>query len=249
MFTYLFLALLACIITWRIILPGMKTGSWKTHSTGTPLPGATPATAGGGAPAVTPPRGTDTERWYSEYGWSILFVIVGVVVVYWGFQNTQIRPADAGSWSWTHWLPLLIIWGTLSVLITLNKKALGEAVTVLQTVLAVTMVGALVVLPLVHAIWGESSSSQQTLERCPHYSSLVDRECTITEKPTILVTEEVTREGESELCYLKPKSAVLLTNKVGVNSFEFKSANGVFPIRYKLVRRTDMVNGKCPKKF
>lgn len=97
----------------------------------------------------------------TPYWPSILIVIVGVVAVYWGFQNTQIRPTDAGSWSWAHWLPLLIIWSTISVLIVFNKKALGEAATMLQTVLAIAMVGALVVLPLVHAIWDESSSSQQ----------------------------------------------------------------------------------------
>lgn len=118
-------------------------------------------------PATTASKrsGSNDEKWYIKYVWSILVIVVGAWLVYWGFQNTQIRPADAGSWSWAHWLPLLIIWGILSVLIALNRKVLGDAAKVLQTVLAIAMVGALVVLPLAHAIWGESSSSQQAQQQ------------------------------------------------------------------------------------
>lgn len=152
MITYSALALLVGVIVWRVVLPSMKLESDKTVTTETRT---TPATT-----SSTPPRKGVRER-ATEHLWSILIVIVGVLAVYWGFQNTQIRPADAGKLSWTHWLSLLIIWGTLYVLIALNRKALGDVAKALQTVLVLAMVGALVVLPLVHAIWGEKSPSQQ----------------------------------------------------------------------------------------
>ncbi len=62
--------------------------------------------------------GGQLER-LTPYWPSILIVVVGIAAVYWGF-NTQIRPADAGSWSWNHWLPLLIIWGIVIALIEVN---------------------------------------------------------------------------------------------------------------------------------
>lgn len=122
-----------------------------------PPPAAAPAAAGTGASATNPltPRG-GTERWYSEYGLSIVVVVVGAALVYWGFQNTQIRPTDAGRLGWTYWLPLLIIWGVLAALVALNSKTLGAAAGVLQWVFAGVMVALLVILPLWH--WVESPS-------------------------------------------------------------------------------------------
>ena len=90
---------------------------------------------------------------------SILLVIVGAVLVYWGFQNTQIRPTDAGSWGWTNWLPLIIFWGIAATLVAINVNE--KTASILQKVLAGVMLALLVVFPLVHGIWGEKSPSQQ----------------------------------------------------------------------------------------
>src|SRR3989344_3759057 len=73
----------------------------------------------GGAPSAPADESDKRSKWFKSNLWSILVVIVGAVLVYWGF-NTQARPADVGSWNQDHWLPLLIIWGILAALIALN---------------------------------------------------------------------------------------------------------------------------------
>ena len=69
--------------------------------------------------ASTASGGRRLER-LTPYWPSILIVVVGAAAVYWGFQNTQIRPTDAGSWGQKSWLPLLIIWGIFIALVEVN---------------------------------------------------------------------------------------------------------------------------------
>ena len=151
MLIYIFIVLLVGIIVWRVILPNMKLESHKTPATGA------------GTSTTTPTTGKSIGELATEYMWSILIVIVGAVLVYWGLQNTQIRPTDAGSWGWTNWLPLIIFWGVAATLIAINAD--GKTATILQKVLAGVMLALLIVFPVIHGIWGESSSSQQTKQQ------------------------------------------------------------------------------------
>ena len=147
MLIYIFIVLLVGIIVWRVILPNMKLESHKTPATGA------------GTSTTTPTTGKSIGELATEYMWSILIVIVGAVLVYWGLQNTQIRPTDAGSWGWTNWLPLIIFWGIAATLVAINVNE--KTASILQKVLAGVMLALLVVFPLVHGIWGEKSPSQQ----------------------------------------------------------------------------------------
>lgn len=103
--------------------------------------------------------GSKRFDWVRSNLLTILFVIGGAMLVYWGFQNTQVRPTDAGSWSQSHWLPLLIVWGVGAVLIALN--ATGTMAKTLQWVLAGTMLMLFVVIPLVNLAWGEKTPPQR----------------------------------------------------------------------------------------
>ncbi len=89
-----------------------------------------------------------------------LLVIAGAVLVYWGF-NTQVRPADMGSWGREHWFPILILWGVLAALIALN--ATGATMKMLQKVVAGVMLLLFVVAPVVAWI-AKDGGNEQKLE-------------------------------------------------------------------------------------
>jgi hypothetical protein len=112
----------------------------------------------------------DKFKWIKSNITTVLVVIVGAVLVYWGFQNTHVRPADVGSWGFDKWLPLLILWGIIAALIVLNAES-GTAKT-LQLVLAGVMVALLVVFPLWHWIEKPSAgTSHATRSEVPLASS------------------------------------------------------------------------------
>ncbi len=165
-FATILLLFVFSILAVRLARPhSRKMAKEQTHldkKTGTGS-GAYTATASGTS-ATTPPGRTGEERWYAKYLWSIVLVIVGVGLVYWGF-NTQIRPADAGSWSWNHWLPLLILWGIVSALIALNAKSLGAAAKVLQGVLMGVMFLLFIGFPALVWIKGDEKPSPQHATR------------------------------------------------------------------------------------
>jgi len=151
MIEWVVVVLLVSIFVWRIVLPGMKLGA------GGGTPTAAPAAVGGGATTTTAPPPKGARKWFEENWPSILIVVVGVAAVYWGFQNTQIRPTDAGSWSQNHWLSLLILWGMGHALIALNAKAWGAAVaSTLHWVLASVMLLLFIVLPFIGWVGGSS---------------------------------------------------------------------------------------------
>jgi len=80
--------------------------------------------------------------------WSILIIPAGTWLMYWGFNNHQIRPADVGSWSQNYWFPILICWGTGAVIIKINEKSFGTAAKTLQWILAVMVFIVLIGFPV-----------------------------------------------------------------------------------------------------
>lgn len=128
MWWYIVLGLTALILFWRIVLPGMRLGvNVATH---------TPSPAGGGTAASASPPSISIKKWSASNWPSFLIATVGLMFIYWGFQNTQIGLADAGSWGRNHWVPLLTFWGVGATLIALNAEMLKKATRTLQWVLA-----------------------------------------------------------------------------------------------------------------
>lgn len=115
--------------------------------------------------ASTPPKQDDQDekREYTiKYFWSILLVLAGGVLVYWGL-DTQVRPVDVGSWSADKWFPLLVLWGVLAGLIALNAKALGATAKTLQWVVMGAMLALLIAFPLWSWVVGEEKPVPLTL--------------------------------------------------------------------------------------
>lgn len=130
---YVFLVLLAAVVVWRIILPGMR---------------LEPRTGVVDTSAKSSAFGLNFGEWVAnkQYVWSILLIVVGVAVIFWEINNPQIRPMDVGNVSWKYWHVVLTIWGIGAALIALN--ACGAVAKTLQWVLAGAVATVLVVFPL-----------------------------------------------------------------------------------------------------
>lgn len=162
MLTWIVLALVIGIIFWQVIWPNMRLGTGGSPS----APTGTGATAAPTTRSGTPPKGT--RKWAADNVWSLLFIVVGVLAVYWA-SKTQITTRDAGSWAWDNWRPLLVAWVFVSAFIALHAKTLGEAAGKLQWGLAILMLILFIVLPIIGWFNGSSdkpkSAESATLSR------------------------------------------------------------------------------------
>lgn len=167
---YVFLVLLAAIVAWRIILPGMRLE---------PRAGAGAAGVAPAAPAAA------AYRWISATRvTNIALIVAGVVVFSVGVYNptwSNPHPATIGSWGRGHWFTLVILWGIGAALIWLNASE--RAAKTLQTVLAGAVAAVLIVFPL----WGWTTSPLASAPRgvvttsiCPNVSAEETRKCVVT---------------------------------------------------------------------
>lgn len=169
---YVFLVLLAAVVTWRVILPGMR----LEPRAGT---GAAPAAPAAGAATPAP-----ASQWFSTRAANIALIVSAVIVSIWGLyipaKWSDPSPAAIGSWGRGHWFSLLLLWGIGATLIWLNASE--RAAKTLQMVLAGTVAAVLIVFPL----WGWTTSPSASAPRgvaatiCPNVSAEETRKCVVT---------------------------------------------------------------------
>ena len=192
---YGFGLVLLVILCWRLVLPLVRPASRVTATV--------PAVTGTGvlAPAPTaPPVPMSMRGWVKKNTWSILILVVGVVAVYWGFQNTQMRTGGCGELELGSLAPASLHLGLRYALIALNAKALGTAVaSTLHFVLAGVMLLLFVVLPFIG--WVNEDSPPPA----PKAAMRSEEGCTKLNPCTPLrradgSTEKVHMKGETSLC-------------------------------------------------
>lgn len=182
-----------------------------------------------------------------------LALAVVSVVLYFAAQAASLEAPSTG-WVWAttkkYWLWLLIPIGIAILLLYVipeKKENVEKAGRVRKALVALALM-LFAGMPLVHSAWGEKTTSPQT-EQCSPYSSTAVGECTVTEDGVLSSPSESVPENEFELCYVKnPVDAPLETKWVGAK-IQFKSSKGSFSVRYQLIKRTKLVDGKCPEKL
>jgi len=195
------------------------------------------------------------KKFFTSWKFFVPLVLIGVcVVLYFVAQASSLEAPSTGTvWAFTkkYWwwflIPIGLAYFLLSV-IPKDKEGVERAGKVQKVLVALTLM-LFVGIPLVHLAWGEKTSSPQTEQTCSPYSSTDVGECTVTEDGVLSSPGESVPENEFELCYVKkPADAPLETKWVGVK-IQFKSVKGSFSVRYQLIKRTNLVNGKCPDKL
>lgn len=145
--------LVGYIVVIRVAKPHSKRMGRNGAQPGAPAVGAR-------APAASAAAPKGRFGWIAEYLWTILLVVVGLVVFFQGIYSSEWKTPSfsaVGSWSWGHWLQLLVLWGIGSALLALNKEKLGAAVSALQSLFTGIAVMAFLVCPVIG--WFEGSSS------------------------------------------------------------------------------------------
>ncbi|MHB0865440.1 MAG: hypothetical protein ACYC1Y_00830 [Minisyncoccota bacterium] len=78
--------------------------------------------------------------------WGILLLLAGAAIIYWGLYTPILESphlSKVGGWSWDHWLPLVVLWGIIAILIGLyaereeTKKKLQNVLTAIMVMLFV----------------------------------------------------------------------------------------------------------------
>ena len=167
------------------------------------------------------------------------------IVAYWGLYTSLIpRPGDVGSWSWHHWLPLLVFLAIVGLTIEFTVKKEQSKKTLQKTLMRVVFM-LFVGFPM--GMWiasglGITTSPQRA--SCAAFGSSETHSCVLTEDWSLpITTYERTYAGEYNFCVVAPRPDAYESKKVGLNTFELRSHRGMLPIQYRLVA------GACPNKF
>lgn len=94
----------------------------------------------------------------------------------------------------------------------------------------------------------QSNKKQLSQQDCS-FSSTDVRQCVITEEGILLSVGESIRPGEFEFCFIKPEKASFQSEWVGQTAVRVKSTTGTFVLAHKMIKRENLINGKCPEKF
>ncbi len=194
MITYLFFGLLAVIIAWRVILPGMKFE--KTSTATVPTTGTTTGASAGAVPST---KQSMTDQLKSNV-WTILLIVIGGGLVLWGIFS-PVRVADVAKWQ-QYWFSLVVLWGVLAVLIAIHAEG---ATKTLQLVLAGVMLSILIIMPAVN-LWVEETPSQQSQTQQSQQENGSKYDCTATSRcvPTMLgngSTVKVVIPDRTSVCF------------------------------------------------
>lgn len=193
------------------------------------------------------------QTWPIKHLWVGLLILATAVVIYFLAHASSLEAYSAGEvWAFTkkYWMWILIPIGLVYLLLSVMptdkgmiEKA-GKAQKALVALAAILFVG----MPLVHLAWGEKPTSQQLQQACAPYSSTSVGHCLVTEEGVNSSPDEPIPENEFELCYVRPAGTLLEINWVG-SIVQFRSGKGNFQLLHKMIKRTKLVNGKCPDTF
>ena len=117
----------------------------------------------GESPPAIPAKGEKNGKlsWLKDkptWFWSVLLVIGGACLFYWGIHTPWLQPSQVGGWTQSHWLVLLIPFAVAFILIAIYAKELGDAAKTFRNILFWAMILFIVVLPVWNWISIPSSS-------------------------------------------------------------------------------------------
>ena len=102
------------------------------------------------------------KNWFEKNLWTTALIIVGVIIIFYGFIFHGKSPnlASVGSWSRNHWLWILVSWGIIATLIAINA---GKVAKILQTILATIVFLLFIGFPIIG--WGVANSGSHGQQR------------------------------------------------------------------------------------
>ena len=187
------------------------------------------------------PRSNGEEGWFAEYKqylWTILLMLAGAAVFYWGLYTPGLRLSGVGDWSWEHWLALPAFGGIVFALIKMHASALGTMAGTLQSALVGAMFLLFIGIPA--GIWVKDIFLPQVI--CKDVSAHETRSCTLnTAWSTLIKFAEGPENNGMQLCFT-PGGKFERTDVNGTTFWRFKADDGRLVKAYRLFPP----NQKCP---
>ena len=194
----------------------------------------TGATKGALAPASTGGNGKGLLEGLKEtFGpriWTILLVLAGAAVFFWGLYTPGLRLSQVGDWSFDHWIWLLAFGGIIFTLIRMHASALGTMGTTLQSVLAWTAFFLFIGIPA--GFWVKDIFLPQVI--CKDVSAHETRSCTLnTAWSTWIKFAEGPENNGMQICFT-PGGKFERTDVNGTTFWRFKADEGRLVKAYRL---------------
>jgi hypothetical protein len=166
-----------------------------------------------------------------------LLIIAGAIILYCGIYSQKWETpsmANAGSWSWDHWLWILVLAGILAILIA---RTAGGMANILNGFLVVAMLMIFIVAPIGGCIANYGEHGKKSAEAtCPDASANEMRTCMVNDKDWShpILPAGGTPNG-MYLCY-SPRAMVLCNSEVmdGTSIYRFKAREGKVEVKYWL---------------
>lgn len=185
-----------------------------------------------GRPTPSASTSTGGQQWFMKYLWTIVLAVMGLVVFFQGVYLSEWKSPSftaVGNWSWSHWLPLLVLWGIGAALLALNKKVLVTAEPILQSLLMGIMAMLFLVCPVLG--WFEGPTTQRptaatvqgpTRNVCQDVNAMQTSSCVITrEWSNWIKPENSARDVGKQFCF-QPKMPMERKDEGGSASWRFR---------------------------
>lgn len=96
---------------------------------------------------------------------------------------------------------------------------------------------------------GTTSQQQQPRASCPSSSKTDVNQCMITKAGILVKSEPSINPEEFEFCWVRPEGSIIESKWLGPDLLQIKSKGGTFPLEYKWIRKSVLINGNCPNRF
>lgn len=175
---------------------------------------------------------------FSSRIWTILLVVIGAAVFFWGLYTPGLRLWQVGDWSWDHWISLPAFCGIVFALIKMHKDALGTMAKPFESTLGLVVFSLFIGIPAV--IWVRDAFLPQVI--CRDLSSREPRSCVLnTAWSSWIKAEEGPAVDGMRVCSTPGgKSERIVVN--GTSFFRYKADEGTLIKMYRLFPG----DKKCP---
>jgi len=94
----------------------------------------------------------------------------------------------------------------------------------------------------------DQTATRVPQQTCPPSRTDVNR-CMVTKAGVLVRTEPSINPAEFQFCWVRPEGSIIESKWLGPDLLQIKSGGDDFQIQYKWIRKSDLVDGKCPNSF
>lgn len=95
----------------------------------------------------------------------------------------------------------------------------------------------------------QAAAPRMSQQSCPSSSKTGVNRCMITKAGILVKSEPSINPDEFKFCWVQPEGSIIESKWLGPDLLQIKSGGDDFQIKYKWIRKSDLVDGKCPASY